>query len=1095
MSYSRLWQSAAVCLLAVSLLPLAPAPGGRAQSVTYTVTDLGTLGGSQSKALGLDNCGRVVGESNPTGSGATRPFIWSDGQMTDINASEGREGTAAAVVNGTAVGTTRTSTGAQLPFIWTAAGGKTTFNPFGGSFGAAFDINDSNKVVGVAEESVSRDRGFVWQQSAAVQTVQPFSGGSSSAAYGINNAGKVVGTAQISSGATHAFVLSGGVMTDLGTLGGGDSTQVSSYAFEINDSDQVVGYSFLPSDSAARNFRAFLATTSAGSMTDLGTLGGSNSIAYDVNSSGQVVGMAQNGSNLSRAFLRSSAGVMQDLNDLAPGTGWTFQEARAVNDRGQIVGTGTNPGGQTHAFLLTPSNAGPSPCAQATPTPTPTATPDPATLQFSADTYSVGELGPKVTITVTRTGDTSGVASVNYATSDGTATAGSDYAAASGTLNFAAGETSKNISVSVVGDTTDEPNENFFVNLSSATNATISDNQAEGTIQDDDGPPSLSISDVTVDEDKAGTTTATFTVTLLPASGQTVTVNYATAGGTATAGPDYTSASGKLTFSPGDTSETISVTFNDDAMDEPDETFFVNLSDATNATISDGQGVGTIKDDDGAPGLSINDVMALEGDAGTTNVTFTVTLLPASGQTVTVDYATADGTATAGSDYAAPTPGTLTFAPGETSKTVGVAVAGDTADEPDETFFVNLSNASNAAVSDAQGVGTISNDDSPVLQFTQAGYPASEGAHLVTVTVARSGDLSVPVAVDYATSDGSAEERRDYTAALGTLRFAAGDASESFDVLITDDAYTESAGETVNLTLSNPAGGAFLGARHTAEVLIEADDNPPPASNTIDDDENFVRQHYHDFLNREPDASGLAHWKNQMRNCSNPPPADLLICRINVSAAFFLSIEFQQTGYLVYKTYKAAFGDFTEPSTGLAVPVVRLREFLPDTQRIGRGVVVGPPGWEQQLDANKNAYMEEFVTRPRFLSLYPRGMAAAEFVAALDRNAGGVLGDDERARLASELAGNNTDSGRAAVLRGVAENAGFDRRERNRAFVLMQYFGYLRRNPDDAPERDRNFGGWKFWLDKLNHFDGNFVRAEMVKAFIESIEYRQRFAP
>jgi hypothetical protein len=206
--------------------------------------------------------------------------------------------------------------------------------------------------------------------------------------------------------------------------------------------------------------------------------------------------------------------------------------------------------------------------------------------------------------------------------------------------------------------------------------------------------------------------------------------------------------------------------------------------------------------------------------------------------------------------------------------------------------------------------------------------------------------------------------------------------------------------------------------------------------------------------------------------------------RINVSAAFFLSIEFQESGYLVYRMYKAAYGDLP-----LAPVPLTLQEFLPDTQRVGRGVVVGKVGWEQQLLNNKIAFVNEFVSRSRFINTYPPVMRSDAFFDTLNANAGGPIPTAERNQLVGELEqGIKT---RAQVLRIVAENATLARNEFNKAFVLMQYFGYLHRNPNAAP--DNNFNGYSFWLAKLNQFDGNFVEAEMVKAFINSTEYRQRF--
>src|SRR5204862_381476 len=258
--------------------------------------------------------------------------------------------------------------------------------------------------------------------------------------------------------------------------------------------------------------------------------------------------------------------------------------------------------------------------------------------------------------------------------------------------------------------------------LPNPSNATIADAQGTGTILNaDPAPPSpltpsLSINDVQVTEGNVGSTNATFAVSLSAASSNTVLVDFFTAAGTATAGTDYPPVNGTLTYTPGQPAKTITVPVNGDTLFEPDETFFVNLSNSSNATIADAQGTGTILNDDTqapkpvTPGITINDVQVTEGNAGSTNATFTVSLSVASSNPVLVDFFTAAGTATAGTDYT-PVNGTLTFTPGQTAKTITVPVNGDTLFEPDETFFVNLSNASNATLADTQGTGTILNDD------------------------------------------------------------------------------------------------------------------------------------------------------------------------------------------------------------------------------------------------------------------------------------------------------------------------------------------------------------------------------------------------
>ncbi len=260
--------------------------------------------------------------------------------------------------------------------------------------------------------------------------------------------------------------------------------------------------------------------------------------------------------------------------------------------------------------------------------------------------------------------------------------------------------------------------------------------------------------------------------------------------------------------------------------------------------------------------------------------------------------------------------------------------------------------------------------------------------------------------------------------------------------------------------------------------------------NQIDVADFFVRQHYADFLNRQPDAAGLSFWINQITSCGTDT-ACIEVKRINVSAAFFLSIEFQETGYLVYRTYKVAYGNM------LATPVpLRLDEFLPDSQQISQGVVVNAPGWEQQLANNKNMFFVDFVSRLRFRNEYPITMSPAQFVDALFNNAGVGAMTTERTDAINEFGTvlDTTDTAaRARALQRVAENQMLGQQEKNKAFVLMQYFGYLRRNPNDPPEPGLGFDGYDFWLNKLNQFNGNFINAEMVKAFITSGEYRQRF--
>jgi hypothetical protein len=385
-----------------------------------------------------------------------------------------------------------------------------------------------------------------------------------------------------------------------------------------------------------------------------------------------------------------------------------------------------------------------------------------------------------------------------------------------------------------------------------------------------------------------------------------------------------------------------------------------------------------------------------------------------------------------------------------------------------------------------------------IVEFSGSSASVSETLDQTTkvdLTVARTGNISGAATIDYASADGTASDRSDYLAALGTLHFAPGEASKIVNVFIVDDRFGEGP-ETFTVNLSNPVG-CTLGSQITFTVTInsnEAVNGPNPVKDASFNTDFFVRQHYLDFFNREPDSGGLAFWKDQIDSCTTQACRD--IRKINVSAAFFLAIEFQQTGYLVERLYKTAYGSATGTSTlsgahQLSVPIVRLNEFLPDTQQIGKGVVIGQPGADQVLETNKNALVAEFVQRQRFLTAYPLSMTAAQFVDKLNTNAGGPLSQSERNQLVSDLTvGART---RAQVLRAVAEDSDLFNAEQNRAFVLAQFFGYLRRNPNDTPDAD--YTGYDFWLGKLNQFNGNFVDAEMVKSFLVSGEYQQRFGP
>jgi uncharacterized repeat protein (TIGR01451 family) len=490
------------------------------------------------------------------------------------------------------------------------------------------------------------------------------------------------------------------------------------------------------------------------------------------------------------------------------------------------------------------------------------------------------------------------------------------------------------------------------------------------------------------------------------------------------------------------------------------------------------------------------------------------------------------------------------------------------------------------------------------LQFSAANYMVSESAGRATVTVTRLGDTSTAASVNYATSDnagqsncnaanGNASGRCDYTTTIGNLKFAAGEAFKTIVIPLTDDAFAEG-NEDFAISLTG-ATGATLGSPNVTTITITDNESSTSTQNPIDVPDFFVHQHYIDFLNREPDPSGYQFWINQITSCNGDPQC-IELKRINVSAAFFLSIEFNETGLLAYLTNRAAFGNLSAPSA--PVPLA-YNQFINDTQALQKNYVFGAPGADAQLEANKQAYFDEFVTRPQFVSKYGslsnleyvntllatagvgqttaelylakltgaqvvpstaspanglvifrqtfsglnanvslsfNGLGSAETgahlhgPAAANANApsiadfpngqfvnfpialtpaqanalgGGLLYVDVHSanflngEIRAQLPQNRfvrdvivaaLDNGlitRAQALRLVAESETLKKNELNRAFVALEYFGYLRRDPDA--------NGYNFWLTKLNQFNGDYIKAEMVKAFISSSEYRQRF--
>jgi uncharacterized membrane protein len=333
--------------------------------------------------------------------------------------------------------------------------------------------------------------------------------------------------------------------------------------------------------------------------------------------------------------------------------------------------------------------------------------------------------------------------------------------------------------------------------------------------------PFISIGDVTVTEGNYGTRAANFTVTLSMSSAEAVTIDFATFNDTATAGSDYQAASGTLTIPAGQTTATITVLVNGDRVGEPDETFFIYLSGATNGIVGDGQGMGIILDDE--PRISISDATVIEGNTGTRAANFTVTLSAASDQSVSVAYATSNGSATAGSDYQAAS-GTLTIPAGQTTGTIAVLVNGDRAGEANEYFFVSLSGATNAVVVDAQGVGTIV-DDEPRISISDVGYMEGKKGQttLFTFTVTLSAAYDEPVTMSYRTVDGTAKTNNsDYIAKTGTLTFAPGETTKTITIEVKGDSKKE-ADETFYLDLFGLSSNSLFTKNRGVGTILNDD--------------------------------------------------------------------------------------------------------------------------------------------------------------------------------------------------------------------------------------------------------------------------------
>ena len=418
---------------------------------------------------------------------------------------------------------------------------------------------------------------------------------------------------------------------------------------------------------------------------------------------------------------------------------------------------------------------------------------------------------------------------------------------------------------------------------------------------------------------------------------------------------------------------------------------------------------------------------------------------------------------------------------GHSSNESGFAIAADSTGTSYVTGFTNSSNFPTMNPSQSQSGGNgdafilkvSSANLQPILQLASVALAINEaGGNSVAVIVNRLGDVNAAGSIDYATSDvaglnecnvvnGAASSRCDYATSFGTLRFSAGETSKTIFVPLVDDGYAEG-NETFTITLSNPSG-ATLGVATSATVTIE-DNNVSNGTNPIDNTDFFIRQQYIDFLGREPDPAGLAGWRNVLNNCGTTvaPPCD----RVEVSAGFFRSEEFQSRGYFIYRFF-SALGK---------IPISE--QFFPDFAKVSGFLTV------EQLEANKAAYVNEVMARADFQTKYASTFSnPTAYVDALLQTVG-LPNHPGRAGWINMMNSNNTTQTRGQVLRQLVESGEVFNKYFNEAFVIMQYFGYLRRTADAS---------YLSWIQTMSQTGGDYRL--MINGFMNSAEYRRRFGP
>jgi uncharacterized repeat protein (TIGR01451 family) len=484
---------------------------------------------------------------------------------------------------------------------------------------------------------------------------------------------------------------------------------------------------------------------------------------------------------------------------------------------------------------------------------------------------------------------------------------------------------------------------------------------------------------------------------------------------------------------------------------------------STSSTTADLSIVKTASSSSAVPGATITYTLNVgnNGTAAATSVVVSDTLPPS---TTFVSCAATGGGVCGGANNNRQ----ITFASLANGASASITLVATVNAATTDPVVINTASVSSATADTGSGnnvsSATVQLPAARAVQFSASRYSAGEGDEVVSITVVRSGDTSAAATIDYTTADGTATQRGDYTLASGRLFFAPGETSKTINLLLNEDAYFEGT-ETIDLTLSNPTGDIVLGSVSAASLNITDNDTAPPAANPIDDAMNFVLQNYHDILNRQTDAGGLNYWTNEIALCGTDA-ACITRRRAEVSAAFFVEEEFQQTGFFLHLALKASYG--SNPA---------YLDFMRDRSRFMQGT---------NVESDKMNFLNDLVQRSTFLARYPNSLSGVQFIDALletVRQASGVT--FTQAQRDALIADFNANMSRARILRLVTDNAAFRQAEYNPAFVLVQYFGYLRRDADS--------GGYTFWLDVLNNRAPNNYRA-MVCAFITSREYQERFS-